>query len=175
MPKVRKMLGRADDPCVLSLMGLIDTQSKATIARWCLDYARTEFLPIYQKAHPEDGRGVAALDAAERWLAGQLKLPSVKKLILETHAAARELENDPVAQAAIRAVGQAASVVHVATHALGMVFYGAAATAYGRLGLEEPPEIYDALFLEECTRAKAALASIAVPDEPNPVKLKWYC
>lgn len=46
---------------------------------------------------------------------------------------------------------------------------GAAAIAYDRLGLEEPPEIYDALLLAECTRAKAALAAIAVPDGPNPV------
>jgi len=47
----------------------------------------------------------------------------VKKVILyECHAAARELNNNPVAQAAARACGQAASAIHVQTHALGLAF-----------------------------------------------------
>lgn len=38
MPKPRKMLGAADSPYIVSLMRLIETQSKATIASWCMDY-----------------------------------------------------------------------------------------------------------------------------------------
>lgn len=38
MAKLRKMLGSADSPYIVSLMRLIETQSKETIAGWCLDY-----------------------------------------------------------------------------------------------------------------------------------------
>lgn len=169
------MLGKADSPYILSLMRLIETQSKITIARWCLDYAQENLLPIYQKFYPHDLRGTEALDAANRWMAAEIKLPTVKKMILEAHAAAREAEGNPAAQAAIRAVGQAASVVHVATHALGIAFYGAAAIAYDRVGVNEKPETYDRIAAEECAKMEAALVAIAVPDEPNPAKIKWYC
>lgn len=175
MPKVRKMLCKADSPCIISLMRLIETQSKTTIARWCIDYAQKEMLPIYQKAYPHDTRGAIALDAANRWLAGEIKLPVVKKLILDAHTAAREAEESPAAQAAIRAVGQAASIVHVATHSLGLAFYGAAAIAYDRVGLREKPEVYDQIAAQECAKMQAALALIAVKNEPNPVKVNWNC
>lgn len=39
MAKLRKMLGAADSPYILSLMSLIETQSKTTIGDWCVDYA----------------------------------------------------------------------------------------------------------------------------------------
>ena len=175
MAALRKMLGKADSTYILSLMALIETQSKETIARWCLDYAEQELLPIYQKAYPEDGRGAAALAAARLWLAGEVKLPAVKQKILEAHAAAREAEEMPSAQAAIRAMGQAASIVHVVSHSLGLAFYGAAAIAYDRVGLDQRPEVYDEIAAEECAKMQAALAAIAVESEPNPAKVKWYC
>ncbi len=34
MAKLRKMLGRADDPQIIQLMRLIETQSKTTLAAW---------------------------------------------------------------------------------------------------------------------------------------------
>lgn len=175
MPKVRKMLGKADSPSIVSLMRLIETQSKVTIARWCLDYTRKEILPIYEYECPGDPRAVKALDAADCWLTGELKLPEVKRLILEAHTAAREAEENPAAQAAVRAVGQAASVVHVATHSLGMAFYGAAAIAYSRVGIGEAPEVYDKIAAEECTKMEAALRAIAVENEPKPAKINWKC
>ena len=38
--KLRKMLGDVNSPYIASLMRLIETQSKATIARWCLSTTR---------------------------------------------------------------------------------------------------------------------------------------
>lgn len=35
MAKLRKMLGKADSPYIVSLMSLIETQSKNTIVKWC--------------------------------------------------------------------------------------------------------------------------------------------
>lgn len=39
MAKIRKMLGKADSPYIVSIMGLIETQSKNTIVKWCNEYA----------------------------------------------------------------------------------------------------------------------------------------
>ncbi len=176
MPKPRKMLGKADSPYILSLMRLIETQSKATIAAWCLDYAETVILPIYQKHHPDDNRPLLALQASREWFAGRVKLPEVKDIILnQCHAAAREAEEDPAAQAAARACGQAAACFHTPTHSLGLAFYGTAAIAYDRVGIAESPEVYEQIAAEECAKMEAALRRIAVENEPNPAKISWHC
>jgi len=170
------MLGDWRDPCVQSLMRLMETQSKATLAKWALDYARAYMLPIYGKDFPGDGRPEAALIAARRWLAGEIRLPEAKGIILnECHAAAREADAHPAAQAAARACGQAASMIHAPTHSLGLYIYGAAAEAYDQLGLDAPPEAYGAFAREECARLEAALHEIAMENEPNPAKLNWNC
>ena len=176
MPKLRKMLGGADSPYIVSLMRLIETQSKATIATWCLDYTETNILPIFERRCPDDGRPRMALEASRDWFEGRNKLSEVKSIILnQCHAAARELEADPAAQAAARACGQAAACFHTPTHSLGLAFYGAAAIAYDRAGTGESAEVYDRIAAEECAKMEAALRAIAVEDEPNPAKIKWNC
>ena len=47
MPKLRKMLGNVTDPVVQSLMGLIETQSRATLAHWAVNCAAQRYLPFY--------------------------------------------------------------------------------------------------------------------------------
>jgi hypothetical protein len=137
MKKLRKMLGTADSPYIVSLMRLIETQSKATIAKWCMDYCEAHILPIFEKRRFGDNRPRMAISAARDWFDGKKKLLEVKHIILnECHAAARELEDDPAAQAAARACGQASACFHTPTHSLGLAFYGAAAIAYDRVGLE---------------------------------------
>ena len=176
MPKLRKMLGAADSPYILSLMHLIDTQSKATIAKWCMDYCEEHILPIFEKHCPGDNRPRMAIDASRDWFAGKKKLPEVRNIILnECHAVARELDDNPAAQAAARACGQASACFHTPTHSLGLAFYGAAAIAYDRVGINEKPEVYDLIAAEECAKMEAALLAVAVEDEPNPAKLKWNC
>lgn len=174
--RIRKTLGDADSPCILSLMRLIETQSKATIAKWCLDYCEAHILPVFERLCPGDRRPRHALAAAREWFEGKKKLPEVKNIILnECHAAARELENSPAAQAAARACGQAAACFHTPTHSLGLAFYGAAAIAYDRVGINEKPEVYDRIFIEECAKMEKALRLVAVDNEPHPAKIKWYC
>jgi len=176
MAKLRKMLGAADSPYILSLMRLIDTQSKATIAKWCMDYAEVHILPIFEKHCPNDNRPRNAINAAREWFAGRKKLPEVKNIILnECHAAARELNDNPAAQAAARAAGQASACFHTPTHSLGLAFYGSAAIAYDRVGLTEKPEVYDKIAAEECAKMEDALKAIAVENEPNPAKINWNC
>ncbi len=174
--KLRKMLGSASSPSTIALQNLIDTQSKATICAWCMNYAEANVLPIFEKHCPGDDRPRKALDAARSYLAGDVKFTEVKNIVLnECHAAARELDADPVAQAAARACGQGSAVVHTLSHSLGLFFYAAAAIAYDRVGTEEPPEVYEAIAEEVCADMTADLQAIAIPSEPNPAKIKWSC
>jgi hypothetical protein len=157
-------------------MRLIETQSKATVANWTLDYAEQKVLPLFVKHRPNDRRPAHAIAAARAWLADEVKLPYVKDIILnECHAAARELDDNPVAQAAARAIGQSAGSIHAATHSLGLYFYAAAAIGYDRLGLDARQADYEAVALEVCADYTAALTAIAVENEPNPAKCKWHC
>ena len=177
MPKkLRKLLGDVNATSTVALREMIDTQSKDTIRKWCLDYAAEKILPIFEKHCPGDPRPRNAVNAAYDYLDGKVKFPVVKNLILnECHAAARVLDDNPVAQAAARAVGQGSAVVHTLTHSLGLFFYAVAAVAYDRVGIEAPEEVYAQIAEEVCLDYTAALRAMAVEDEPNPAKLKWNC
>ncbi len=175
MPKLRKMLGSADSPYILPLMKLIETQNKTTIANWCIDYAAKYFLPIYEKSYPKDERLINALQASKDLIMGNIKAADAKKIIKEATAAAKEAEENPAACAAAKAVGQAAGAIYTPTHSLGLAFYGAAAIAYDRVGVLETAEVYEQIASEECAKLEAALRKIYVENEPNPVKINWYC
>ena len=175
MPKYRKMLADWEAPYIQSLVKRIETQSKETLAHWCIDYAEQELLSIYESAFPDDSRPRAALKAAGEWLSGEIKLPQAKALILDCHAAAREAEGNPAAQAAARAIGQCASTIHSVSHCVGLPLYGALAIAYDKLGANASwPQLEEAAALE-CNRMEQALQAVFVENEPNPAKLTWRC
>ena len=176
MKKYRKMLNDINVPYLQSLMRLIETQSKTTLAHWSIDYALTYILPIYEKAYPDDPRPKRALDAAKQWLAGEVKLPYVKNIILnECNAAAREAEDTPAAQAAARTCGQAAATIHTPTHSLGIALYGALALAYDKSGIDANCDTLLSVAAEECAKMEAALRAVAVENEPNRAKINWNC
>jgi len=174
--KIRKMLGDPNAPETIALMRLIDTQSRSTICNWCIEYAEKHILPVFEKNCPDDGRPRKALNAARNYLEGRTSFTEVKNIILnECHAAARELNSNPSAQAAARTCGQAAAVVHTLSHCLGVYFYGAAALAYDSLGVNAADDEYSEFAARVCINLTEALQSIAVENEPNPAKIKWYC
>ncbi|MDR2581687.1 MAG: hypothetical protein LBC85_11945 [Fibromonadaceae bacterium] len=176
MKKYRKMLSDINAPYLQSLMKLIETQSKATLAHWSIDYARENILPIYERVLPGDERPKNALDAANEWLAGKVKLPYVKNIILnECHAAAREAEGNPIAQTVARTCGQAAATIHAPTHSLGLALYGALAVAYNKLGINASWDALVNVAAEECAKMESALRAVAVKNEPNPAKINWNC
>ncbi|MGG7078598.1 putative immunity protein [Clostridium sardiniense] len=175
MAKVRKMIGKADSPYIVSLMRLIETQSKNTIVKWCNEYAREHILPIYEKDYPEDSRLKNALNASNEWLEGNMKLIEAKKIIKEAQIAAREAEGNPAAQAAARAIGATTATINTVTSSLGLAFYGAAAIAYSSIGVNEKAEVYDEIATRECKKMEEALRKVAIIDEPNPAKINWNC
>ncbi len=175
MARARKMLSDWDAPYIQSLVKMIETQSKPTLAHWAVDYAECILLPLWSKHYPDDLRPQNALKAAREWLSGAIKLPQAKKLILECHAAAREAEEDSVAQAAARAIGQCASTIHSARHCVGLALYGASAVAYDTLGTKAPWDQLEQHAAAECTRMLDALCAVSVDDEPSPAKIDWKC
>lgn len=175
MPKARKMLSDWDASYIQSLVKLIETQSKATLAYWAVDYAEQVILPLWSKYYPNDLRPQNALKVAREWLSGEIKLPQAKKAILECHAAAREADVNSVAQAAARAIGQSASTIHSARHCIGLALYGAIAVSYDTFGTNAPWEQLEQCAAEECRHMLDALRAVAVENEPNPAKIDWKC
>jgi len=173
MPKARKMLSDWNAPYIQSLRKLIETQSKATLAIWAVDYSERVILPLWSKYDPDDLRPQNALHAAREWLSGTIKLQQAKSAILECHAAAREADGNSAAQAAARTIGQCASTIHSVRHCIGLAFYGAIAVAYDRLGTDAPWGEIEPCAAEECGRMEAALRAAAVENEPNPAKIDW--
>lgn len=175
MAKIRKMIGKVDAPYIISLMRLIETQSKKTIVKWCNEYAREHILPIYEKDYPKDLRLKNALDAVNEWLEGNMKLTEAKKIIKEAQVAAREAENNHAAQAAARAIGATTGTINTVTSSLGLAFYGSASVAYSTVGVNESSEVYDEIAERECKKIEEALRKIVIIDEPNPAKINWHC
>ncbi len=175
MAKARKMLSDWKAPYIQSLLILIETQSKLTLAYWAVDYSEKVMLPLWSKHYPDDPRPQNALIAAREWLSGAIKLPQAKAAILECHAAAREADGCPVAQAAARAIGQCASTIHSSRHCIGLAFYGALAVAYDRLGTDAAWDQIEQCAAEECGRMEVALRAVSVENEPNPAKIDWKC
>ena len=175
MPKARKMLSDWNAPYIQSLVKLIETQSKSTLAWWAVNYAEQVMLPLWNKYYSDDQRPQNALNAAREWLSGAIKLPQAKTAILECHAAAREAGGNPVAQAAARAIGQCASTIHSARHCIGLALYGALAVAYDTFGTKAAWDQLEQCAAGECRRMLDALRAVAVENEPNPAKINWKC
>lgn len=175
MPKLRKMLGDIHSRECIEMMRLIETQSAKTLAAWAVTYAKNHYLEIYETECPENSHLKDTISACEEYLKGSKKLIEIKPLLKEAVQLARDLTDNPAAQAAARAVSTACAAVQTPTNTLGFLFYGAAATAYSQSGLSQTAEIYDRIALDEFKKAYESLKKVSVPDEPNPAKINWNC
>jgi hypothetical protein len=90
-------------------------------------------LHLFEAERPGDPRPRKAIEAIRAWAQGKRKLGmrEVRKLSLDSHAAARAARTDP-ARFAARAAGQAVATWHVPTHALGAPTYAERALAANR-------------------------------------------
>ncbi|MCL2137028.1 MAG: hypothetical protein FWH40_05855 [Coriobacteriia bacterium] len=173
-PKLRKILGSPDAPYLDSLKELISSQSRETILKWCINYVENNMLPIFEAAYPDDSRPREALSNARLYISDEFGARQIRPLVFACHAAARDANDNPAAQAAARACAQASSSVYELGHTLGIAYYGAAAAAYAKVGYEADAQTYEDLAAEECARLQAALADIAVEDEPDPCLIEWH-
>lgn len=117
MPKLRKMLGDVNSAECIALMRLIETQNERTLAAWAVGYAKDNFLGIYEMECPGNACLRDTILACEEYLKGSGKLSEIKPVIKEAGQLARDLGDNPTAQAAARAVSTAcASVIHRPAH-----------------------------------------------------------
>ena len=174
MAKLRKMLGKADDAEIVTLMRQIETQSKTTLACWAADCAKNWYLPIAQAADPTELCLSHLLDTVQACLEGKATQKQLKEQLREGRGLAQRM-TEPAAQAAARAIVTACGVLQTPTNALGFCFYGAAAAAYHELGLERSAADYDSRAQVEFERLSQALEQVMVPDEADPVQVDWNC
>lgn len=172
---MRKMLGDINSQECIALMQLIETQSKDTLAAWAVNYVKENYLEIYEAECPEDFIMRDTITSCEDYLLGSKKLDEVKLVLKAAVQVARDIADNPVAQAAARAISTACATIQTPTNSLGFVFYGAATVAYSKEGLTQPAEIYDVVATQELKKAFASLQQVAVTDEKNPEKIKWGC
>ena len=85
-----------------------------------------QVLPLFEQAHPDDGRPRGAVDTLREWVRGQASMMDCRQAAFAAHAAARAA-GLPAAVAAARAAGQAAAVAHMYTHAPHVATYAAKA------------------------------------------------
>ena len=90
-------------------------------------------LKYFEKERPNDPRPRKAIDAIRAWAEDQrtLGMKAVRKLSLDAHAAARDVQSD-VAKFAAHAAGQAVGTWHAPAHALGAFAYAGRAFIAGR-------------------------------------------
>jgi len=93
---------------------------------WAIEAARQakRVLPLFEKEHPYDHRPRRAIEAiaAWGWKKRVLGMAVVRKLSLDSHAAARAARTD-AARFAARAAGQAVATWHAPIHAIAVPYY----------------------------------------------------
>lgn len=175
MVQLRKMLGDISSEECVALMHLIETQSKSTLSKWAIEYARRNYLTVYQRHCADDHTMAGLLAVCRAYAMGEGELKQAKNAIKMMRQRARELGEQPVAQVAARALSTGCAAIQTPSNAFGFLLYGAAAVSYDELGLACERETYDATAARELRRALASLQSAAIAGEANPAKISWNC
>ena len=121
LKKKNQILFTRDSQCLQELIKLIELQNHRTLVMWALDCGENT-LAQFEAKYPDERRPRTALDLCNDWSKGKIKMPAAKRAILDSHAVAKEI-NDDEYSSLTHAIGHAGATVHVETHALGLVFY----------------------------------------------------
>src|SRR5665647_878983 len=122
--KKRKLAVSDKDDLIADLVRRTDHK---TLAVWACDCAERA-LPYFESRYPNDNRPRQAIEAGREWATTSVfKMADVRRVSLEAHAAAREVEDNDAARSAARAAGQALATTHVPTHAIAAAIYAATA------------------------------------------------
>ncbi|KAF5037408.1 hypothetical protein DSECCO2_564960 [anaerobic digester metagenome] len=119
--KRNKILFSRDSQCLQELLELIRLQSHRTLVMWALDCAKMT-LKQFEEKYPDEQRPRACLELCEAWARGKIKMPIAKRAILDSHAVAKEIDDDEYGDLC-HAIGHAGATVHVETHAIGLPMY----------------------------------------------------
>jgi hypothetical protein len=138
LKKKNKILFSRDSLCLQELVDLIQLQNHRTLVMWALDCAKLPLIQFEAK-YPDEHRPGICLELCEAWARGKIKMSEAKQAILDSHAVAKEIDDNEYG-ALCHAIGQAGSVVHVETHALGLPLYELTSIVlkYGKDGFQNP-------------------------------------
>ena len=105
---------------------------------WALDCAKIT-LEYFEKKYTDEKRPRNCIELCESWAKGEIKMPKAKRAILESHAVAKEIDDEEYA-ALCHGIGHAGATVHTESHALGLPMYELTALVlkYGQDRFEEP-------------------------------------
>lgn len=123
---MRKMLIKPDAIELNNLQLLIKKSTHKVLILWALDCAN-DLLMLFENEYKADLRPRIAIEKGYLWASGTIKMPEAKKAILDAHQSATEHQDNLVACALARAIGQGISTIHIRTHAIGIVIYGVTA------------------------------------------------
>ena len=104
MVKLKRMLGDIDDPTVVVLMALIESQSAETLANWSLNYVEQNLLSIYQDKYPDDARLKHIICETRKYLAGTKTKKEQRMLLKEAKELIKDVEETIVPLAIVRAI-----------------------------------------------------------------------
>ena len=108
---------------VESILELVKKTDKKTLAVWAIDCVE-RVMPYFEEKYPEDNRPRNAIITLHTWIkTGIFKMAIIRKASLDSHAAAREVNEDNPARSAARAAGQAVATAHVPTHSVAAANY----------------------------------------------------
>ena len=119
MVKLKRMLGDIDDPTVVVLMALIESQSAETLANWSLNYVEQNLLSIYQDKYPDDARLKHIICETRKYLAGTKTKKEQRMLLKEAKELIKDVEETIVPLAIVRAILIACATKDSPTNALG--------------------------------------------------------
>lgn len=179
--KKNKILFSRDSQCLQELLELIQLQSHRTLVMWALDCPKMTLMQFEAK-YPNEQRPKTCLDLCEAWARGKIKMPIAKRAILDSHAAAKEINDDEYG-ALCHAIGHAGATVHVETHAIGLPMYELTSIVlkYGKNDFYKPviekTEYYKERLLywrENTDKLKLDWADFLLDDSrPNKEKVLW--
>ena len=144
-----QVLFSKDSPLLQELRFLLDNQNHRTIVLWAFELAE-EAVKTLEEKYPTEGRPRNALEASKLWASGRIKMPAVKREILNCHTLAKEMQSLEDS-ALCHALGQACSTVHTSGHALGFPIYDLTAIVrkYGIAYCKTPVEIRTQEYIEK--------------------------
>lgn len=133
LKKKNQVLFSKQSEYLQDLIVLFQEQNHRTMALWAFDVA-AETIETLEEKYPNETRPREALEAAQDWAAGNIKMRLAQHKILSCHAFAKEI-NCKEDIAMCHAVGQACAVVHTAGHAIGYPIYELTSIIY-KYGIE---------------------------------------
>ena len=137
LKKRNQVLFVKDMEYLQDLTMLFREQSHRLMVLWALDLAAESVAKLEEK-YPDEIRTREALEVAQAWAAGMIKMRLAQRKILDCHAFAKEIDSKEDI-ALCHAIGQACAVVHTARHAIGYPMYDLSAIVY-RFGIEDCAE-----------------------------------